>query len=176
MTKSLDEGWQRNLDLMRVWVAAAAICSTLLAIGTTLVLLSGSNSESVSEGPYANLWVMPLPPAKLALAPYPVAAETLLFCPHPELEIGPGCSLQLTDSAIYDVLGSDAWPAPTPSTDCAAPGWVLKVNFLDRTHLTYGPCTHPSSIIQLREWLLEHFASPWRLVALGMTRDGLMPP
>jgi hypothetical protein len=64
---------------MRVWVLATVICSSLLAIGTTVVLLSGSNSESVSEGPYANLWLMPLPAAKLALAPYPVAEETLLL-------------------------------------------------------------------------------------------------
>jgi len=46
---------------MRTWAVAAVVSSLLLAIGTTVVLLSGADPGSVVEGPYANMWIMPYP-------------------------------------------------------------------------------------------------------------------
>jgi hypothetical protein len=145
---------------VRVWVVAAVICSSLLATATTVVLLSGANSDLVAKGSYADLWIMPYPgDAKSIGTPYP-AEGNLDLCPHQELRNGPDSCIQLSDSTIYDVLGSQAWPASTRASGCTT-GWVLKVNLVDGTHLSYGPCApYPPSIVQLREWLLEHFASP----------------
>ena len=134
---------------MRGWVVAAVICFSVLAIATTEALLLGSHSDSVDKGPYANLWIFPYP-----------ADTSLEFCSHPEAEKAPTNCVQLSDSAISDVLGSRGWPAPIPSSGCTT-GWVLKVYFLDGTHLTYGPCPpYPPTIVELREWLIQHFASP----------------
>jgi hypothetical protein len=73
--------------------------------------------------------------------------------------IGVSTCQRLPGSTITDALGSPiAWPAPTRSNDCQT-GWILKVIFVDRTRLVYGPCEQPSSIVALRDALLQESAT-----------------
>ena len=145
---------------MRVWVVAAVVCSSLLAIGSTEVLLLWSKPEP--HGPYSSLSLMtfPISPTRIFNSTE-IMNRNATFCPHPELLQGAGSRcIQLSDSTLSGALPGGTWPASTPSTACKIPaGWVLTVNFVDGTQLVYGPCTQPSSIIQLHEWLLEYFPS-----------------
>jgi hypothetical protein len=132
---------------VRVWVVAAVIGASLLTVGSTVALLSESKTGSAIERPYSSL----------SLKPYP--GIPFVFCPHPELQQGPVSCIELSDSTLSGLL-PEGWPAPIPSSGCGG-GWRLEVTFVDRTHLVYGPCApYPPAIVQLREWLIQHFAPP----------------
>jgi len=138
------------------------LVGTLAAI--VVALFAGSctsaSEPNPSASPTAFSSVIPLSHARISvlyLLPYPEGPPAY-FCPHPERMIGVSTCLRLTRSDITDALGSPvAWPAPTPSNDCQA-GWTMKVIFVDRTRLVYGPCEQPSSIVALRDALLQHGA------------------
>jgi hypothetical protein len=101
--------------------------------------------------------VVPLSHARISalwLLPYP-EGPSAYFCPHPERMTGISTCLRLSRAAVTGVLGSPvAWPASTPSHDCET-GWTMKVIFVDGARLVYGPCDQPSSIIALRDALLQ---------------------
>ncbi len=133
-------------------------------VGTLVVvaLLAGSctsASEPISStSPTSFPSVVQLSHARISalwLLPYPEGPPAY-FCPHPERMAGVSTCLRLTRSDITDALGSPVdWSAPTPSNDCQT-GWTMKVIFVDRTRLLYGPCEQPSSIVALRDALLQH--------------------
>ncbi len=135
---------------------------TLVAVVVALLIGScTSASEPISSAsPSGSSSVVPLSQARISglwLFPYPEGPPAY-FCPHPERMIGVSTCLRLTRSDITDALGSPvAWPAPAPSSDCQT-GWTMKVVFVDRTRLVYGPCEQPSSIVALRDALLQHAA------------------
>ena len=127
-----------------------------------VVALSVNSCTSASEpissaSPTAFSSVVPLSHARISvlwLLPYPEGPPAY-FCPHPERMTGISTCQRLPRSDITDALGSPVfWPAPIPSNDCQT-GWTMKVIFVDRTRLVYGPCEQPSDIVALRDALLQ---------------------
>ncbi len=133
------------------------------AVAVVALLVSSCTSASApnpSASPTAFSSVVPLSHAPISVVyvlPYPEGPPAY-FCPHPERMTGVSTCLRLYRSGITAALGSPvAWPEPTPSDDCQT-GWTMKVILADRTRLVYGPCEQPSSIVALRDALLQDAA------------------
>jgi hypothetical protein len=104
---------------------------------------------SGSSAPISALWLLP----------YPEGTSGAFFCPDPKQLNGVLECQPLSMSTITAALGEPvSWPSPTVSKDCQT-GWIMKVILVDRTRLVYGPCEHPSSIVALRDALVEESAT-----------------
>ena len=122
----------------------AVACTSASEPITSASPTASSSAALLSHGPISALYLWPYPEGPPGY-----------FCPHPERRIGVSTCLPLPRSALTAALGSPvAWPAHTPSKGCEM-GWTMKVLFVDRTRLVYGPCEHPSSIVALRDALLQ---------------------
>ena len=136
---------------MRMLAAAVVV----LAIGSC----TSASEPTPAASPTVFSSVTPAPHARISalyLLPYPEGPPGY-FCPHPEARIGISTCLRLVMSDVTGALGNPVvWPAPTPSQDCqTSNGWSMKVLFVDRTRLVYGPCEQPPSIVALRDAILQ---------------------
>jgi hypothetical protein len=136
-----------NKRLVYGLVAAVAALSTgsCTDSGPTEFKSPPPTSNPAASGRISALWI----------TPYPEGPEAY-FCPHPEQRIGISTCQRLSWSSITAALGGPAmWPSSTPSQTCSSDtGWIMKVNFVDHTHLVYGPCEHPPNIESLKDALV----------------------
>lgn len=139
---------------------AGALVAVVLALASGSC--TGASEQISSASPTAFASVVPLSHARISalyLFPYPEGPPAY-FCPHPEQMIGVSTCLRLYRSQITDALGAPApWPSPLLSKNDCQTGWTMKVIFVDRTRLVYGPCEHPSSVVSLHDALLQGAAS-----------------
>jgi hypothetical protein len=135
-------------QLARTLIAAVVALMAGSCTSASEPISSASPTAAPSAGPLSHGRI-----SVLYLLPYPEGPPAY-FCPHPEQWPGNPCP-GLSRSDVTAALGAPvAWPAPKPSNLCST-GWIMKVIFVDRTRLVYGPCEQPSSIVALHDALLQ---------------------